>query len=88
MSAISFMSKPFSDFFSDQRYYRLGFTAGNSLGNPIFFAALILAVTDFSHFLFFIILKGSVKFHYRFLLLNLDFMGVCNKKSIDLPFMV
>ena len=29
---------------------------------------------------------GSVKFHYLFLLLNLDFMGVCNKKSIDLPF--
>lgn len=32
--------------------------------------------------------KGSVKFHYRFLLLNLDFMGVGNKKNIDLPFLV
>lgn len=36
--------------------------------------------------LIFHILRGSVKFHYLFLLLNLDFMGVCNKKSIDLPF--
>ena len=29
---------------------------------------------------------GSVKFHYLFYCLNLDFMGVCNKKSNDLPF--
>ena len=44
------------------------------------FKACILIYLGIRH------ISGSVKFHYLFLLLNLDFMGVCNKKSIDLPF--
>ena len=47
-----------------------------------------LMVEDYikAHNLHLFMFFGSVKFHYLFLLLNLDFMGVCNKKSIDLPF--